>query len=188
MISKLELRRQVLHIGFGSFLITMLYLAWFNIYHMFAILIVGVVLSRLCKSYRVPVASWVMDHFEREEFRKTVPGKGPIFFMIGSIIVLYFFPLKIALASMVMLTIGDAMSHIFGKLLSKRTYKHLKSVEGTIAGILFSFLGALLFVDVVLALVGSLITMGLEGVKFKIEDNLYIPIVASIVMSLLLLF
>lgn len=152
---------------------------------MLGILILGFILSKLCTITRIPIASWVMDRFERKEFRKTFPGKGPILFMIGSIIVLYFFPLKIALASMIILSVGDAASHIFGKLLSNRTYKYLKSVEGTIIGILFSFLFALIFVEFALALWASLISMGLEGFKFKLDDNIYIPIVAAIVMIIL---
>jgi len=170
---------------FGIFLITMLYFGIFNIFHMLGILILGFILSKLCTITRIPIASWVMDRFERKEFRKTFPGKGPILFMIGSIIVLYFFPLKIALASMIILSVGDAASHIFGKLLSNRTYKYLKSVEGTIIGILFSFLFALIFVEFALALWASLISMGLEGFKFKLDDNIYIPIVAAIVMIIL---
>lgn len=185
MISGLEFRRQLLHMGFGIFLIIMLYLGFFNVYHLMGILILGYTASQLCKRYRVPIASWVMDRFEREEYRKTFPGKGPIFFMIGSILVVFFFPLKIALASMLMLSVGDALSHIFGKMLSKTTYKYLKSVEGTVVGIVFSFLGALIFVDVALALWGSVIAMGLEGFDFGFDDNLYIPIVAAIVMSLI---
>lgn len=171
--------------SFGVFLITMLYFGFFNIYHLIGILILGYTFSQLCRKFRVPIASWVMDNFEREEYRKKFPGKGPILFMLGSIFVIYFFPLKIALASMLMLSVGDALSHIFGKLLSKKTYKYLKSVEGTLVGIVFSFLGALFFVDVALALWGSVIAMGLEGFDFGLDDNLYIPIIAAVVMSLI---
>ena len=185
MITKLEFRRQLLHMFFGIFLVTMLYFGLFNIYHMLAILVLGFILSKFCAFTRIPLASWVMDNFERKEFRKSFPGKGPILFMIGSIIVLYFFPLKIALASMIILSVGDAASHIFGKTLSNKTYKHLKSVEGTIIGILFSFVSALIFVELALALWASLIAMGLEGFKLKIDDNIYIPIVAALVMIIL---
>ena len=185
MISSLELRRQVLHLIFGIFIICMLYFSLFTIYHLMGILVLGIILSRLCKHYRVPLASWVLDYFEREENKKTFPGKGPIFFMLGSIIVVYFFPLKIALASIIILTLGDAVSHIFGKVLSRKTYKYLKSIEGTIAGIAFSFFGALLFVNVFAALFGSMLSMLLETIKMDyIDDNLLVPVVAAIVMSI----
>src|SRR3989344_2018410 len=169
MISALELRRQFLHMAFGIFLVTMLYFHFFNIYHLIGILILGLIFSRLCKSYTIPLASWVMEKFERPENRKTFPGKGPIFFTIGSII----------------LTLGDALSHIFGKLLSRKTYKYLKSVEGTIAGIAFSFFGALLFVNVFAALSGSLLSMVLETLKLDyIDDNLLVPVTAALIMSI----
>jgi len=185
MISALEWRRQFLHIAFGIFLVTMLYFHLFSIWHLIGILFVGILFSRLCKSFRVPFASWVLEKFERPENIKTFPGKGPIFFMIGSIIVVYFFSLKIALASIIILTLGDALSHIFGKLLSRKTYKYLKSVEGTIAGIAFSFFGALLFVNVFAALSGSLLSMALETLKLDfIDDNLLVPVTAALVMSI----
>ncbi len=183
MISKLELRRQLLHMFFGIFLVTLLFFGIFNIYHLIAILVVGLVLSRLCTRYRIPLASWVMENFERKSYRKTFPGKGPILFMIGSIIVVFFFPLKIALASMMILSVGDAVSHIFGKILSKRTYKYLKSVEGTLLAMVFSFFGALIFFKVIAAIVGSILTMVFESIKSDFDDNLYVPIVAALIMS-----
>ncbi len=185
MISALELRRQFLHMAFGIFLMTMLYFNIFTIWHLIGILILGIILSRLCKSFTVPIASWIIDKFERPENLKTFPGKGPIFFVLGSIIVVYFFPLKIALASIIILTLGDSLAHIFGKLLSNRTYKYLKSIEGTIVGIAFSFFGALLFVNVFAALSGSLLSMTLESLKLNyIDDNLLVPVTAALIMSL----
>ncbi len=185
-LSGLEFRRQLLHIFFGLFLVTMLYFNIFNIYIMFAILIAGIICSELCKKTTVPVASWVMDRFEREGNRKTFPGKGPIYFMIGSIIVLAFFPKDIALASMVILAVGDGLSHIFGKLLSKKKYKYLKSVKGTVFSIIPAILGAFIFVSFLPAVIGGAVSMLFESLKLEIEDNLYLPIVAAIVMSLVI--
>ncbi len=186
MISKLELRRQFLHIFFGIFIVFMLYYHLFNIYHLLAILITGLILSKLCCHFRIPIASWVMDKFERPEFRYSFPGKGPIFFMIGSIIVVYFFPLKIALASILILSLGDGLSHIFGKLISKKKYKYLKSIEGTLIGITFSFFGAMIFVSALAAFLGTITSLLLENLKIPfIDDNLFIPIVAALVISIL---
>ena len=184
MISLLELRRQILHLTFGVSLVILLYLGVFNIFHMVAVLVAGLIMSYLCRNYEVPIASWVMTKFERESNRKIFPGRGPIYLMIGSISVLVLFPLKIALASMMILALGDAFSHIVGKLLSAKTYTHLKSVEGTLAGVVFSFFGALFFVSFLPAVVGSVLSMLVESIKFEIDDNLLIPIIAASVMSL----
>lgn len=184
MISALELRRQFLHLTFGVFLVILLYFRVFNVYHMIAILAAGLIMSYLCRNYEVPISSWVMAKFERENNLKIFPGRGPIYLMIGSISVLILFPLKIALASMMILALGDAFSHIFGKLLSAKTYTHLKSVEGTMAGIVFSFFGALIFVNLFPAIVGSVLSMLVENIKLDIDDNLLIPIIAASVMSL----
>ncbi|MBT4174222.1 hypothetical protein HOE07_00930 [archaeon] len=185
-LTLLELRRQLLHMFFGLFLVAMLYFEIFNLYWMVGILGAGVVLSELCKRGRVPLASWVMDHFERDENRKAFPGRGPIFFMIGSIIVLWLFSKDVALASMVILAVGDAVSHIFGKLLSKKKYKYLKSVKGTLIGVGCGILGAFIFVSIIPAVVGGAVSMLFEGLDLGLEDNLYIPIVAAIAISLVI--
>ena len=163
-LTGLELRRQLLHMTFGIVLIALLYFGIINNYHMVAILLGGLLVSKLCTLRRIPLASWVMDRFERKEFRTTFPGKGPIFFMIGSIIVLFLFPLNIALAAMVILSVGDAISHM--------------------AGIIASFFGVLIFVNFFAALAGTCLTLFFEDLKLGIEDNLFIPIVAAIIMSL----
>jgi dolichol kinase len=183
-LSSLELRRQLLHMFFGIILVTLLYFQIINIYWMVIGLVTALILSKLCTIIRIPLASWVMDRFERKEYRNKFPGKGPIFFMIGSIIVLYLFPLNIALAAMVILSVGDAVSHIFGKLLAKRTYKYLKSVEGTLVAIVASFFGVLIFVNVFAAIAGVTIGLFFEDLKIGVEDNLFLPIVAAIIMSL----
>lgn len=169
---------------FGIFLIALLYFRVINVYWMILGLGFALILSKLCTMFRVPIASWVMDRFERPEFRNKFPGKGPIFFMIGSIIVLYFFPLHIALAAMVILSVGDAVSHIFGKLLSRRKYRYLKSVEGTAVAIFASFFGVLIFVNIFAAVAGVSLALLFEDLKLGIEDNLFLPIVAAIIMSL----
>ena len=89
MISALELRRQSLHLLFGIFIVCMLYFNAFSLYHLVAIFIIGFILSFLCKHYKVPIASWVMDKFERPENRYVFPGKGPLFFVLGSMVVVY---------------------------------------------------------------------------------------------------
>ena len=184
MITSLELKRQLLHIFFGVFIVCMLYFKIFNIYHLIVILILGLTLSKLCLHFRIPVASWVMDRFVRPEYRKTFPGKGPIFFMIGSIAVVHFFSLQTALASILILSLGDGFSHIFGKLLSRKDYKHLKSIEGTLIAIVFSFFGAMIFVSSFAAFFGTISSLFLENLKIPfIDDNLFIPIVAALVIS-----
>ena len=105
-------------------------------------------------------------------------------FVIGSIIVVSFFPLKIALASMMILSVGDAASHMLGKLLSRRTYIYLKSLEGTVIGILSGFLVALLFIDNTgTAFAGAFTAMAFEGLNIGIDDNLWIPVIAAASMS-----
>jgi dolichol kinase len=82
--------------------------------------------------------------------------------------------------------LGDGLSHIFGKLLSRKNYKYLKSVEGTLVAIVFSFFGAMIFVSAFAAFIGTVSSLLLENLKIPfIDDNLFVPVVAALVISIL---
>lgn len=185
MLSALELRRQIFHLFFGIILVTLLYFNVLTTFYLFLLLAFGFALSFLSRYYDLPIIAWFLDRFERPEDRYKFPGKGPIFFVIGSLIVLILFSKATALASMVILTTGDAVSHVAGKLLSKRTYVYLKSWEGMVAGIMLAFASALFFVDSTPALLGSIVAMAVEGLKLGLDDNLILPVSAAIVISLI---
>jgi dolichol kinase len=152
-----------------------------------AVLAVGIITAAISKKYNIPIISWFLKHLDREGVR--FPGEGPVFFVLGALIVTTIFPKNIALASIMILTLGDAFSNLFGKTVGKRKVrkKTEKTVEGMFAGIITGFLGALVFVDVVSAFLGSLTAMVFEAIELKVknvtvDDNLFIPVLASIVM------
>ncbi|MBI5871986.1 hypothetical protein HZB88_02775 [archaeon] len=154
-------------------------------FYLAVMLIAGILTSVFSMKYDIPVVSWFLDRFEREEYRRKFPGKAAILFVLGSLIALVLFPKDIALASILILSLGDAFAHVFGKILSRRRYVYLKSVEGTIIGIVTGFLGALIFVNPLSAAVGSFAAMGSEAVRTKLfDDNILIPLVAGAVMWL----
>lgn len=189
-MSILEIRRQILHIAFGLGLLTLLYFNIIDVFIMGLGLLVAFLLSILVAKYDIPFVSWVMDKFERPEWRHKLPGKGPLMFLLGSFIVVLLFPAYIAYTSILILTLGDAISHIYGKLFCKKKPKYLKSIEGIFFGFLVSFLASLFFVSLLQGFFGCLIAMFIEGLERKtksdfFDDNLLIPIIASIVMALL---
>ena len=120
-----------------------------------------------------------------EEF----PGKGAIFYFLGAFLVVFIFPKDIAMASIMVLALGDSVSRLVGPYgYLKHPFTNTKFFEGVIAGTTAAFFGALFFVPWILAFIGSLVSMLLEGLDlrirgFKIDDNLLIPIVAAVVMQ-----
>src|SRR3989339_683182 len=107
MLSKQEFGRQILHLGIG-FVVALAY--YLDILSPLAVLlgiVVGGLASILSKRVHLPGLSWFLDHFEREEMRKTFPGRGLIFFFVGVLLVMKLFPKDIALASIMVLALGD---------------------------------------------------------------------------------
>ncbi len=194
MIVKKELGRQFLHIMIGLSTVLLLYLDILSPLSLFLLVIIGIFASLICKRIRLPVFSFFLDNFEREQEKKSFPGKGMIFFFIGVLLVSHLFPLDIALAAIMILTLGDSVSHIigehFGQVKNIFNKDGKKFLEGTIAGTAVGFLGAALFVSVPEAIFGSGFAMLAEVVKIDfndstIDDNLVVPLVAGTVIFLL---
>jgi HAD superfamily phosphoserine phosphatase-like hydrolase len=116
----------------------------------------------------------------------------PIFFALGIILPLIiwnnhsFKPPETGYSAITILTLGDGTAKIVGKSIGKKVlpYNKTKKIEGTIAGIVAAFIGSLLFVSPNKALIASIITMLIEGLPSPINDNITIPIIAGIVITL----
>ena len=114
MLSQKELFRQIVHIILG--LVT-LGLIQFNIlrpFTIFLIILMGVCLSFISRYFDIPIIAQFLDKFERDDVRRKFPGKGVIFFMIGTLLALQLFEKNIAMAAIMILTLGDSISHIVG--------------------------------------------------------------------------
>ena len=113
----------------------------------------------------------------------------PIFYALGIIFSLLFFPPNIAYTAIAVLTLGDGFASLFGKRFGKTRYSYnrAKNLEGTIAGFIAALLGALLFVNPTRALLGAIVGMTVETIPTPINDNLTIPLSVGIVLSATLL-
>jgi dolichol kinase len=112
----------------------------------------------------------------------------PIFFAFGIAVSLLVFAAPICYAAIAVLTLGDGGAHLFGMKFGKHplpTNKG-KSVEGTIAGLVCAFLGALFFVNPLMALIAAAVGMLIEGLPNPLNDNLLLPLVSGIVLVLIM--
>jgi dolichol kinase len=190
-VTALEIRRQIFHILLGILLVTLLHFNIIDPLHIFWLLITGIILSWISLNHRLPVISWFLDKFERKQVR---PGKGAITYFIGVLLALKLFPLDIALASILILAIGDGISSLvgpFGKL--KTGLSDKKLFEGTLAGALAGALGALFFVSPIEAFVGAFLAMIFEAMEIRLNqqilnDNVIVPLTAGTTMLLLRYF
>ena len=193
MLTKNEIARKIMHILVGIVIIIAYYYDYIRPLTVFLIIIAGILASLISKRLKLPLLDFFLTHLEREEHRKTFPGRGIIFFFIGVLFVMQLFPKDIALASIMILTFGDSMSHIvgeqFGQIKNIFNGKSKKLFEGTVAGTISGFLGALLFVPFTQAFLGSFAAMVAEVIQIdlnqtQLDDNLIVPLVAGTVIYL----
>jgi phytol kinase len=111
----------------------------------------------------------------------------PILFALGIMVPLTFFPVPINYASIIILALGDGSATLFGKKFGRTVFPFNKGkrVEGSIFGFLFAFLGALFVVSSGKALVGAAVGMLVESLPAPVSDNLGVPIVSGLVMTLI---
>ena len=182
-----EVNRKLLHMFLGVVLVALLMFGIVGKEHLFGLLIIMLAISILSKKYDIPIVRWLLRNFEREDYVKKFPGRGFIFYIIGSLLVLAFFPMDIAMPSILVLAFADSIGHLFGIRYGKRKHPYVKTkfVEGWIAGLVAGFMAAFIFVPWQEALAASFFAMLVEGIEVKIgaeevDDNLIIPLVAAI--------
>lgn len=192
IVDELEFRRQMLHLVAGVVVVVLLYFNIINVYIIFLILLIGVTLSIISKKIKIPFIYWMLKNFDRPHHIKSFPGKGPLFMVLGIFLSLLFFQKNVALASIMILSVGDSLSHIVGRYFGKTKHplSNVKLLEGSVVGTIAAFLGALIFVNALEAFLASLAAMTFEAVDIKAkkhfaDDNLLIPVISGAVISLI---
>lgn len=181
-----EIKRKILHLAFGILLVILLMYGIITKLHLLILLILVVILFNLSKKYRIPFFDSLLENFEREQYIKSFPGKGVIFYIVGVLLTLSFFPLDIALPAILVLAFADSVGHLFGIKFGKvkHPYVSKKFIEGWVAGLIAGFLAASIFVPWHEALAASFFAMLVDGIEFEegaddIDDNLIIPLIAA---------
>ena len=188
----LEQRRQFFHAIVGVLIVIIFYYDLISLWLFFAVVLTAIVLYISWKDGAQPIIQWFFRNFEREQEKR---GTGALWYVIGCFLTIILFPKNIAFAALMILALGDSVSHYVGRFYGKIPHplNKKKNVEGTIAGIITGFLGAVIFVPNATALLASAIVMNVEVVQWKIgndnvNDNFWIPLVAGGIMYLISLF
>jgi len=192
MLTKLEVKRQLIHILYGLSLAALLL---FNVLNKTSLLIwlglVSLVLFLVAKKVTVPFFSSCLKHLERDAEKVGFRAKGFFFYTLGVVITVFLFDKKIALAAIMILAFGDSISRLVGPYgYLKHPWNSSKFVEGVIVGGAIAALTAAPFVGVIPALVAASVAMSIESLDIKInglkvDDNLTIPLVSAATIYLL---
>jgi dolichol kinase len=107
------------------------------------------------------------------------------YFIISSFFAVLLFEKYIAIAAITYNSIGDFFSAMIGKKFGNTKYMGgKKSLEGSFACFISCFLVGLLILNPFLAMSGALAATFAEGYLIKVNDNLSIPIISGIVLTL----
>ena len=190
---KLEVKRQLFHLTLGTTIALVVWILKPKYGNFILIPLLMAIFLLLALPKVAPdskVSKHLLTHFEREKMIKKFPYKGAILYGVGIIFPILLLPVELACVVILILSIGDAASTLIGKFHGKLRIGD-KSLEGTIAFIIFGFTGVILFLEIIgsmelakkvflLTVVGALVE--LQGV---VDDNLTVPIALTILARLI---
>lgn len=194
--TKKGINRKLAHISIGLILVFLIDINIITLPILISIVILGIIISLLSKKINIPVVYWFLQQFDKEEDIKKSPGKGALNFFAGSLLALTLFDKNLALAAIMILTLGDSLGYLVGKHYGKTKHplNNKKLLEGTIIGIIVSFVGAAIFLTYIEALIAATIAITIEAIEIKLnkefilDDNLTIPLVSGLVVTILRFF
>ncbi len=176
-----EIKRHVFHIIFGTIIGILFHLGIMNKMHFAILFALSGILFLVYKHYKLPVVHQIMMSLEREHNIHRFPGIGAFYYMLGCTIATWLYTPDIATASIFIVAWGDGVAG----LLRAHSTKRIKTWSSTIFATIVSIIAAQYFVLLLHAIIASAITMIVERFDIKLDDNLYIPILAGAILTFL---
>ncbi|AEC52532.1 hypothetical protein PNA2_1617 [Pyrococcus sp. NA2] len=199
MSLKLELKRKALHMtGLSVPLMYLLFGREVTIAFVATFLIIFIILEpfRLVEDFRdrvkrkLGLPHEVIAKIEREingiarEHEKKGLG-AHIYFTIAALIIVVAFPREVAIGSIAVATLGDAMAAIIGKPYGRHRFKNGKSVEGSLAYLVTGLVILLPLVGIKPAIFASIVGMLVEFHGLPPDDNFSNQLAIAITLYLL---
>ncbi len=189
-----EIRRNLFHLVLGTLIVVLLYFGLIDVWVLAGVTVIGFMLSLRQKRKKVPVIDWFIRVFERESEQKEFPGRGSFYLLLGITLAVALFPEPIALASVVILTVGDSLSPLIAMKLGRIRHplNREKVLDASAIGFFVAFLSATFFVSPAEAFIASYLAMIVESVDYlkgrRIEDNITIPLISGLSIVILRMF
>ena len=189
----LEFRRQSFHFIFGFMIVFAHWIGALRIREILTLLIIGLVIIILTTRGHLDFVKKILKKFERNRKHDFI-GSGPFYFLLAVGICFVLFPVRIAYASILILSVGDSLNHVIARNRMPKKFNlpwnRRKSLLGVFLGIIAGFFAAQFFVPWPAALIATTVAIFLETFawriwNFFIDDNLIIPLVAGGIMVFL---
>lgn len=129
---------------------------------------------------------------EHEVNPKLLRINGASWVMLGDVTCLLFFPKFIAITSMLILSLADSLSAVFGRLYNGKEIVPDRTIAGSlvffIVTLIISFLTPKYFYtppEYFMYIIMAVVTTGVDIIKLPVDDNFTIPVVSSGVLYIL---
>ncbi len=188
-----EISRKVIH--FSSMLIPLAFRYFANNDRKFAFLIIVpvtllAILFEFLRFYNPTFKKYFLKsvgHLMRNHELENVSGA--TYLMVASVVCIAFFPVDITFVAIASLAIGDTLAAIVGLNFGNRKFKgSKKSLEGTLACFVGTFIFAIFWVHPVIAFWGAVATAIAEVYPHNWDDNMKIPLISGAVMTFVNMF
>ncbi|UCC44296.1 MAG: phosphatidate cytidylyltransferase [Candidatus Zixiibacteriota bacterium] len=188
---KQEVARKATHTGAlvipaGYHLLALSRLEMLAIMIPIAILMVLIDISRLrdWAFYRVAASRFMSPLMRGHENAGDFSGATYILLSVCLTVALYDKP--IAIAALAFIAVGDTFAALIGRRFGRHRFGR-KSVEGSLGCLLGTLIVAFLVPGIPLsvAVFGAAVATAVEAVSFRIDDNITVPIVSGLAMTLL---
>ena len=181
----LEIRRRVIHIFFGVFLIAAFSILGTAGYEyiegvLLAAFLVGLwVIDQTLRKRKLLLIDYLLNMFERPH---ALPAYGAFWYGMGVLLLLSFINnIHYVQASIAILALGDGAATLIGIGGSRRIfYNKKKTIEGSLAFFLISSLAAYFFIGFA-GVALSLICTIAESIDWGVDDNFVIPLTCALV-------
>ena len=193
---KRELARKFVHLLSIFILIVYFFISdFFNSKIALIILVFVLIISiefeylRIEIPYDIPILKHLWKYMRRKKEKCRLGGD--VFFLIGAILVLAIFDLRVAIAAILMTTFGDMAAALVGKRFGKHYLMKERAWEGIFAEFIVDiFIGIGVFIWAGNSLVSSfgvwiiILVMAIsatiiETIIYQMDDNLLIPVFAG---------
>jgi len=186
---KSEIKRRIFHIVTGSIIAILYYLQFITALNLAGLLVLSAIVFLIYKYVKIPVLHKIMLELERKRNLEGFPGIGVVCFLLGASLTAWLYPPNIAVAAILILAWGDGIAGLIGPYGKKKYFNKKKTWEGILAGIIAGTVAAQFFVAFLPALIASLVML-IEGLdlkigKWKIDDNIFIPLISGLIIVLL---
>lgn len=183
MVNKKELKRKIGHINIGIVLVFAAALIYRHfgremlVLSTYIAMLLALVIDSLIsqKGYRIPIYAQLERPEERKGMHTATLG------VLGFLITLLMFDIKIVFASALILVLGDGIAGLAGVYFKKEAYRFLTMF-------FTSLLATIVMLDPVTALTMSIVAAIVENYFVKVNDNLAIPVFTSFAGYLIRLF